>query len=351
MEGLSALPIGQLVDVSAPTVARVAGLRYVGDHQPGIHRRRAGKAFRYLKPDGRPVTDEQTLARIRRLAIPPAWTRVWICPHADGHIQAIGRDAKGRKQYRYHPRWRSVRDSTKYEKMLAFAAALPKIRERVDADLTRPGLPREKVLATVVRLLELTHIRVGNEEYARQNGSYGLTTMRNEHARVHGSAVRFVFRGKSGKEHAIDVRDRYLARIVKRCQDLPGEELFQYVDEDGENRSIESGDVNDYLREISGEEFTAKDFRTWAGTLLAARALAECEPSRGVRQSKRNLVAAIKSVAERLGNTPAVCKKCYVHPAVIDAYLGGRLVGPDEVEVLKLLRRPVTRGATTPASH
>jgi DNA topoisomerase-1 len=336
----------QLVDASMPTVARVAGLRYVGDHQPGIKRRKAGKGFTYVGPTGKPLTDPDELARIRRIAVPPAWTRVWICPHANGHIQAIGRDAKGRKQYRYHPRWRSVRDTTKYEKMVAFARALPRIRVRVAEDLARPGLPREKVLATVVKLLELTHIRVGNEEYARKNRSYGLTTMRSQHVEVTGSEVRFTFRGKSGKDHEIDCRDRMLARIVRRCQDLPGEELFCYVDESGETRSIESGDVNDYLREISGDDFTAKDFRTWAGTLLLARALV-IEPT----TTKRKLLAAIKVVADRLGNTPSVCRKCYVHPAVIDSYLAGSLklrtraagkgaLTAEEQALLTFLRRP-----------
>ena len=341
------VPAGQIVDASMPTVARVAGLRYVGDHQPGIRRRGAGKGFSYLGPGGKAITDPDEIARIRRIAIPPAWTRVWICAYENGHIQAIGRDAKGRKQYRYHPRWRIIRDSTKYEKMVAFARALPRIRARVAEDLGRSGLPREKVLATVVRLLEITLIRVGNEEYARKNRSYGLTTMLSEHALVSGSEVRFTFRGKGGRDHEIDCRDRSLARIVRRCQDLPGEELFRYVDESGALRSIESGDVNAYLRDVAGDDFTAKDFRTWAGTLLLAQALAD-QPA----TTKRRLRAAIEEVAERLGNTPAVCRKCYVHPTVIDAYLAGNLklraraaakgtgaLAPEEHALLALLKR------------
>jgi DNA topoisomerase-1 len=279
------------------------------------------------------------LSRIRALAVPPAWTDVWICPHDNGHIQATGRDAKGRKQYRYHRRWREVRDETKYEKTIAFAEALPRIREAVERDLGRPGLPREKVLATVVRLLEITHIRVGNEEYARKNKSFGLTTMRDRHVDVEGSLLRFHFRGKSGKDHDVGLRDKRLARIVKRCSDLPGDELFQYVAEDGQRRSIESADVNAYLRAIAGAEFTAKDFRTWNGTVLAARALRE-QRFETKREANKNVAAAIKEVAERLGNTPSVCRKCYVHPAIVEAYVGGLLhgVADEETAVLALLR-------------
>lgn len=306
--------------------ARAAGLHYVSDDRPGIRRVRAGKGFRYVDIDGRAVRDPEVLARIRSLAIPPAWTEVWICPRPQGHLQATGRDARGRKQYRYHPGWRQTRDSTKYDRMIGFAQALPRIRRRTEKDLAGPGLPREKVLATVVRLLESTLIRVGNEEYARQNHSFGLTTLRDQHADISGSSVRFRFRGKSGIHHEVDVRDRRLARIVHRCQDLPGEELFQYVGEDGRPHFIDSADVNAYLREISGQDFTAKDFRTWAGTVLAARALQEFAAFDSQAQAKRNVVQAIESVAKRLGNTKAVCRKCYVHPAVIDAYLDGSLL-------------------------
>jgi DNA topoisomerase-1 len=306
--------------------AKAAGLRYVSDEKPGITRKRSGKGFRYVDASGKPITDTDTLRRIRALAIPPAWSAVWICPLANGHIQATGRDQKGRKQYRYHARWREVRDETKYERMLVFADALPRIRARVDQDLALPALPREKVLATVVRLLETTLIRVGNEEYARTNQSFGLTTMLDEHVDVKGATVSFRFRGKSGKEHAIDVRDPHLARIVKKCEALPGHELFQYVDEAGEVRSIESSDVNEYLRSIAGDDFTAKDFRTWAGTVLAAMALRQFESFDSQTQAKKNVIEAIKSVSQRLGNTPSVCRKCYVHPAVLNGYMDGLLV-------------------------
>ncbi|MCA1667945.1 MAG: DNA topoisomerase IB [Thermomicrobia bacterium] len=303
--------------------AQAANLRYVSDARPGIRRKRAGTGFSYRRPDGALIHDAETLRRIRALAIPPAWTDVWICPTAHGHIQATGRDAKGRKQYRYHPRWRDVRDETKYARMIAFGAALPRIRERVDADLARRGLPREKVLATVVRLLETTFIRVGNEEYAKTNRSYGLTTMRNKHVDVSGDTIAFHFRGKSGIEHTIDINDRRVARIIKRCKELPGAELFQYLDDDGARQTIDSGDVNAYLEEITGEHFTAKDFRTWAGTLLAAMALQEFEAFDDEAQAKKNIVHAIEDVAARLGNTPTVCRKCYVHPAILDAYREG----------------------------
>ena len=309
----------------APAAAAAAGLRYVSDASPGIRRLRHGRGFRYVAPDGTTVRDPALRDRIRKLAIPPAWTDVWICPVAHGHLQASGRDSKKRKQYRYHTRWREVRDEAKYGRMIAFARALGAIRERTERDLARPGLPREKVLATVVQLLEATHIRVGNEEYARHNGSYGLTTLRNKHVAVAGSSLQFRFRGKGGKEHVVGLRDRRLSRVVKRCQELPGYELFQYLDEAGERRSIESADVNDYLREASGQDFTAKDFRTWAGTVLAAWALDGMEPVAAARHAKRNVVRAIESVAARLGNTPAICRRCYVHPVVIDAYLGGTL--------------------------
>ena len=284
-----------------------------------------GLHFSYIGPDGSRIRDPAILQRIRSLAIPPAWTDVWISPRPNGHIQATGRDAKGRKQYRYHPRWRTVRDEAKYERMIEFGRTLPKIRERTDADLARSGLPREKVLAAVVQLLEKTLIRVGNEEYAQENRSFGLTTLRSRHADVGASGVLFHFRGKGGKEHSVDVDDRRLAALVKRCQELPGQDLFQYVDEDGERRSIGSEDVNDYLREISGSDFTAKDFRTWAGTKLAAMALQEFKRVDSDAQAKRNVVEAIERVAEKLGNTPAICRKCYVHPAIIDAYMDGSM--------------------------
>jgi DNA topoisomerase-1 len=303
--------------------AQAAGLRYVMDTRPGIRRTRAGRGFRYTGPDGKTVRDQETLARIKSLVIPPAWVRVWICPVANGHLQATGRDARGRKQSRYHPRWREVRDGTKYERMKDFAAALPAIRARVQEDLGRQGLPREKVLATIVSLMEQTHIRVGNAEYAKENGSYGLTTMRNKHVEVDGATVTFSFQGKSKVHHTVSLRDRRLARIVKRCEDLPGYELFQYVNGDGETRSIGSADVNEYLGEITGQHFTAKDFRTWAGTVMACDLLRGMEPFETETQAKKNVVEAIKAVAAKLGNTPAVCRKCYVHPAVLQAYMGG----------------------------
>jgi len=301
----------------------VAGLRYVSDEGPGIRRRRAGRGFSYLGSDGRRLRDRGTLAWIRSLAIPPAWTDVWISPIRHGHLLATGRDARGRKQYRYHPRWREVRDDTKYARTIAFAEALPSIRERSRRDLGRPGLPREKVIATVVRLLEKTLIRVGNDEYARSNHSYGLTTMRDRHVEVDGSTLRFEFRGKGGKPYSVDLADRRLARVVQRCQELPGQVLFQYLDEDGQRQTIDSGDVNEYLREITGEDYTAKDFRTWAGTVLAHQALLALEQVDSEAAAKRNIVRAIESVAEHLGNTPAVSRKSYVHPAVIEDYIDG----------------------------
>jgi DNA topoisomerase-1 len=307
----------------APAAARAAGLRYVSDNRPGIRRQAGGKQFRYRDADGKPVRDAATLARIRALAVPPAWQDVWICPLANGHLQATGRDARGRKQYRYHARWRSVRDAVKYERMLAFGGALPDIRRQVDEALKLPGLPREKVLATVVCLLQVTMMRIGNEEYARENKSFGLTTLRNRHVRIDGSAVEFRFRGKSGVSHTVKVDDRRLARIIQRTRDLPGQDLFQYIGDDGTTHSIGSADVNDYLRALSGEDYTAKDFRTWSGTVLAALALQEFEKFDSEAQARKNIVRAIELVAQKLGNTPAICRKCYVHPAVIDAYLDG----------------------------
>ncbi|HEU5042483.1 MAG TPA: DNA topoisomerase IB [Gemmatimonadales bacterium] len=306
--------------------AESAGLRYVSDAQPGIRRRRAGKGFSYVGPDGRIIRDAPTLARIRALAIPPAYSEVWICPDPNGHIQATGRDARRRKQYRYHPRWREVRDETKFGRMLAFSEVLPCIRRQVEQDLRRTGLPREKVLATVVRLLECTGIRVGNDEYARTNDSFGLTTLRDDHVEVAGSTMTFSFRGKSGKDHSVELSDRRLARIVSHCQSLPGEELFQYVDEAGEQQTIGSGDVNEYLKGITGQEFTAKDFRTWNGTILAVAALRELGPAATQREVKSAIVKAVDRVADRLNNTRAVCRKYYVHPAVFETYAAGTMI-------------------------
>ena len=341
--------------------AKSAGLRYVSLTGPGIRRKSTGQSMVYFGTNGETIKDADILARIKSLAIPPAWRDVWICPIAHGHLQATGIDAKGRKQYRYHPRWRAVRDETKYDRMRLFGRALPGIRARVERDLARSGLPREKILATIVRLLETTLIRVGNEEYARQNASFGLTTMQDRHVDISGATLTFEFRGKSGISHSIDLTDRRLAKIVKRSQDLPGYELFQYLDEQGTRRSVDSADVNAYLKEISGEEFTAKDFRTWAGTVLAARALQEFQTFDSQAQAKRNVVQAIEAVAKRLGNTKAVCRKCYVHPRVIDLYMDGSLLQtlkrrvkkelsqslhglpPEEAAVLALLQQRLGR--------
>lgn len=311
----------------ARDAAAGAGLAYVCDGEPGIRRRRAGRGFSYRWPDGSRVTEEETLERIRRLAIPPAYRDVWICTDPDGHLQATGRDGRGRKQYRYHPRWTELREGTKFGRMLEFCEALPAIRRRVDADLSRRGLPRDKVLAAVVRLLETTLIRIGNESYARENRSYGLTTLRDDHAAVDGSEIRFAFKGKSGKEWTVSLKDRRLARVVRACREVPGDELFQYVDEDGERRAVTSGDVNDYLRAVTGRDFTAKDFRTWAGTVLAAVALAAGGPADSRAGARRNVTRAIAQVAARLGNTATVCRKSYVHPDILDAYLEGALCG------------------------
>lgn len=318
--------------------AKTAGLRYVTDTGPGIRRIARGQRHAYVGSTGKPVRDAVVLKRIRSLVIPPAWRDVWICLDPQGHLQATGRDAKGRKQYRYHPRWREVRDDTKYDRMLTFGRLLPRIRRRVARDLAAPGLPREKILATVVRLLETTLIRVGNDEYARTNESFGLTTMRDRHVTVEGATVRFQFRGKSGVAHAVDLTDRRLARIVRQSRDLPGYELFQYVDEQGQRRSIDASDVNAYLREIAGEDFTAKDFRTWAGTVLAARALWECGHSGTKALAKRHLLAAVEAVAKRLGNTKAVCRKCYIHPHIMDSYLDGTLVSVLQQRMSRELR-------------
>ena len=321
---------GDVVDTHDPIEsARAAGLRYVSDRKPGIRRHARGedsKSFEYtVDPDGKPVEDETTLGRIKSLVIPPAWTDVWICKQPNGHLQATGRDARGRKQSRYHPKWREVRDENKYERMVKFAAALPRIRERVHHDLKLPGLPRNKVLAAIVSVMEMTHIRVGNQEYAKENKSYGLTTMRNKHVEVHGAEVTFSFQGKSRVHHTISLHDRRLARIIKSCEDIPGYELFQYLDDEGNHHAVDSSAVNEYLREISGEHFTAKDFRTWAGTVLASEMLRGLGSFETATQAKKNVAEAIKAVAKQLGNTPAVCRKAYVHPAVLEAYLAGSI--------------------------
>jgi len=344
--------------------AEAAGLRYVSDERPGIIRKRAGKSFIYVGPHGQKVRDEKTLARIKSLVIPPAWEKVWICTRANGHLQVTGYDARGRKQYRYHPRWREVRDESKYERMLSFGRELPKIRRHTTRDLARAGMPREKVLAALVQLLEKTNIRVGNKEYAKDNKSFGLTTLRNRHAAVEGSTVHFKFKGKSGVLHEIELQDRRLSRLVGKLQDLPGQELFQYLDDYGDTRSIGSSDVNAYLKEITGQEFTAKDFRTWSGTVLASLALQEFEAFDSQTQAKKNLVRAIESVAQRLGNTPTVCRKCYVHPALIDSYLDGSMIEtlkrqadsefgdslgelrPEEAAVMALLQRRLAAEAS-----
>lgn len=318
--------------------AESAGLVYVSDEDRGIRRERKGDTFAYFKPNGDPVTDEATLERIRKLAIPPAYEDVWICTRAHGHLQATGRDARGRKQYRYHPQFREVRESTKYEHMMEFAKALPAIRSRLAEHMALRGLPREKVLATVVHLLETTLIRVGNDDYARENKSYGLTTLRNPHVKVEGAALRFQFKGKSGKTWRLQVKDRRIAKIVRACQELPGQRLFQYQDEDGEVREVTSADVNAYLKEITGRDITAKDFRTWAGTVMAAIALQEFEAFDTKAAQKKNIKAAIESVSSRLGNTPTICRKCYVHPEVLNAYVEGGLLLEIKQKVEKELR-------------
>ena len=344
-------PVELLADPVAS--AKAAGLRYVTDDIPGISRRGSAKRFTFVDPTGRVITDASEIARIRALAVPPAYTDVWICPVPNGHLQATGRDARGRKQYRYHKRWRELRDETKFDRMAAFAQALPGIRKRVEQDVKRAGMPREKILAAIVRLLEGTAIRVGNDEYARDNKSYGLTTIENRHVKVTGANVRFSFRGKSGVKHAIDFQDRRLAKIVRQCQDLPGQQLFGYLDDEGAHHDIGSSDVNEYIREISGEDFSAKDFRTWAGTVSCAELLSGPEggSDASAAERKAHVASVIKEVAARLGNTPAICRKCYVHPHVIDTYLGDGPLGsiaavktragllPQERFVLNLLRR------------
>jgi DNA topoisomerase-1 len=305
--------------------AEQAGLEYTSDATPGIKRVKHRQSFRYVHPDGKLVTDEATLKRIRALVIPPAWTNVWICASPHGHLQAVGRDVKGRKQYRYHAAYRSQRDQTKYGRMLAFGSALPTIRERIDADLKLSGMPKNKVLATVVQLLERTCMRIGNEEYAKQNDSFGLTTLQDQHVKIAGSTMRFKFRGKSGQDQDIEIDDPRIAKIVKKSRDIPGFELFQYIDDSGENCRITSTDVNNYIREITGEDFTAKDFRTWGGTGWAALVFEELGPAADESEAKKRVVEAIKAVSQKLGNRPATCKKYYVHPAILDAYSDGSL--------------------------
>jgi DNA topoisomerase-1 len=327
----------------APTAsARRAGLRYVADATTGIRRVKAGNGFRYVRGRGDRVRDKSTLGRIRSLVIPPAWTDVWICPNPQGHVQATGRDARGRKQYRYHPRWREVRDESKYERLLAFSKCLPAIRRRVSRDLRRKSLERERVLATVIRLMDVAFIRVGNPEYARDNHSYGLTTMKDQHATVNGGTIRLHFRGKSGKAHDIAISDPRLARTVRRCRDIPGQELFQYYDDEGARHPITSGDVNDYLREIAGEEFSSRDFRTWAGTVMAFELLSQCRARKTERDCRGVVAGVIEQVASKLGNTVAVCRKSYVHPAVIESYVDGSLSGGNrkEAPAIREVKRP-----------
>ena len=349
--------------VDPQDAAESVGLRYLTDASPGISRRRSGNGFTYLARDGTRLSDPVHLARIKSLAIPPAWQDVWICPFADGHIQATGRDSKGRKQYRYHARFREVRDGTKYEHLVLFANTLPAIRKIVGEHMAMRGLPRKKVLATVVHLLETTLIRVGNDDYAKQNKSYGLTTLKNRHVEVDGSEVRFRFTGKSGKQWSLRVRDRRIAKTIRACQELPGQELIQYVDDEGRPQDVTSTDVNAYLKEITGKDITAKDFRTWAGTVLAAMALSEMQSFDSAAQAKRNLRAAIEKVASRLGNTATICRKCYVHPEVLNSYVDGKLIlqvksevedelrsamdglKPEEAAVLALLRSRLAREA------
>ena len=338
-----------------------AGLRYTRDCDAGIRREGKPGAFAYVDAKGRRVDDAKELARIARLAIPPAWSDVWICPHSRGHLQATGRDARGRKQYRYHADWRQERDSNKFERLTAFGRSLPALRSAVERDLGLAGLPRRKVLAAIVALLDTTFVRVGDERYRRENNTYGLTTLRNHHVQVNGDRIRLRFRGKAGKEHDVLLSDKRLARVVRRCRDLPGYELFQYVDDDGEIRSIDAADVNDYLREVCGTDYTAKDFRTWGATLIAASALMHADSPSSDREATRVVNDALRRAADVLGNTVAVCRKSYVHPGVIDAYRRGSgkraplrrrvsgLRGP-EPYVLQLLSR-LSREATQEAKR
>ncbi|HEX3244194.1 MAG TPA: DNA topoisomerase IB [Chloroflexota bacterium] len=336
-------------------VAESMGLHYVSDREPGIRRLRHRSSFRYVDAEGQPVRDERTLQRIRSLVIPPAWTDVWICSSSRGHIQATGVDARGRKQYRYHDRWREVRDSEKFGHLAAFGRALPAIRAQVQVDIARPGLPRERVIAAVVELLDQSLIRIGNELYARENKSFGLTSFRNRHLTLTGTEIRFQFRGKSGAEHAVKLRDRRVAAVIKRCQELPGQHLFQYLDDEGQRRTIRSEDVNAYLRSITDADVTAKDFRTWWGTVIAAVYLRELGPADSERALKANLKLATEAAAKALGNTIAVCRKCYIHPAIVEAYERGEMIGrrhrrngmrPEEAAVLWMLEHPETMASS-----
>lgn len=345
MTKLHAAPTDEAADniIDPKDAAESVGLVYVSDQVPGISRRKNGKGWSYRDASGAKIAEKAEIERINKIGIPPAYTDVWICADKRGHIQATGRDAKDRKQYRYHERFREVRDSTKYEHMLTFAEVLPGIRERIDADMGRRGLPREKVLATVVRLLETTMIRVGNADYVKQNQSYGLTTLNDRHVKVDGSELRFRFKGKSGKQWNLKLADRRVAKIVKQSQDLPGQHLFQYLDDEHEQHEVTSSDVNTYLREVSGIDITAKDFRTWTGTVLAALALSEFEKFDSEAAAKKNVRAAIEKVSAKLGNTPAVCRRCYVHPEVIDSYMSEALVLEIEQQVERELRDNVAR--------
>jgi DNA topoisomerase-1 len=348
---------GSLTPDPAVEAAQDAGLVYASDFEPGIRRVRKGRGFAYFDPRGKRLTDPDTLDRIAKLAVPPAWKDVWISTKPRGHLQATGRDSRGRKQNRYHTRWHKIRDADKFARLLGFARALPKIRRRVTRDVSQPGLPREKVVATIVRLLELTFARIGNEEYARQNGSFGLTTLRDRHVKIKGATLRFLFKGKSGSEVEVGITNRRVARVVKRCEELPGQMLFQYIDPAGDRRTVTSDDVNQYLRETSGQDYTAKDYRTWGATVLATTALRELMSFESDTEAKHNVVAAIDSVARRLGHTRAVCRKSYVHPAVIDTYLDGSLdsvlkvvegrahrnLKAEEAAVIALLKQNVAR--------
>jgi len=350
---------GQTARAEMLEAAHEAGLRYVDPIEPGIARVRRGRGFVYREPDGSLVREARTLNRIESLVIPPAWVDVWISRSANGHIQAVGRDARGRRQYRYHPLWIQVRDTAKYERTIEFASALPRLRRRVDRDLRERGLTRRKVVAAAVRLLDASLIRVGNEEYARENASFGLTTLRSRHAEVRGDSMLLTFRGKSGKEHSVGIRDKRLARVMRACQDLPGQRLWQYVDEDGQRQHLDSDDINDYLRDVMGADFSAKDFRTWAGTVLAVEELSERVDAASPKAAETE---AIKEVAKQLGNTPTVCRACYIHPDVLEAYEDGTLASAarrsvpavrglraDEAFTLALLRRRArsrTRGRT-----
>lgn len=348
------------------TAAESAGLRYVSDEQPGIRRVRRGKGFGYVMPDGQPVRDAATLERIRKLVIPPAYEDVWICLEPNGHLQASGRDAKGRKQYRYHEQFRAVRDSTKYEHIVEFAAVLPKIRATVDEHMALRGLPREKVLATIIHLLETTMIRVGNSRYAETNKSYGLSTMQTRHVAVDGSELRFRFKGKSGKQWRLNIRNRRVARIVKAMQELPGQHLFQYLDLEGVQHEVTSGDINRYLKDISGADITSKDFRTWTGTVLAAVGFTEIGAAETATAANRNVRTVVDAVSSILGNTPTVCRKCYIHPEIIESYLAGTMrlrvkapgddalgagqLSPEEQAVLRFLKRRLAEKSASPAA-